>query len=133
MGAWSVEPFGNDVAADWAWDLEEETDWDVIEDALQDALEDVDDIDHETAVIAIAAAEVVAHGLGHATQRDAYTEEVEAFVRRAGCPNQDVVLLALAALTAATGPGSELAQQWDSAGDTGWDEAIEHLRSALSV
>ena len=39
MGAWSVEPFGNDVAADWAWELEDESDWGVVDDALADALE----------------------------------------------------------------------------------------------
>lgn len=133
MGAWSVEPFGNDVAADWAWELEDESDWGVIEDALNDALEDVDDVDQETAIIAIAAAEVIAHGRGRATQRDAYTEEVEAFVSRAGQPDPDLVLLALAAVTAATGPGSELAAQWASAGDTGWSEAIDDLRNALTA
>lgn len=132
MGAWSVEPFGNDVAADWAWELEGESEWGVIDDALADALEGGDDIDHETAIIAVAAAEVVAHGLGHATQRDAYTEEVESFTARAGRPTEDTVALAIAALSAACGSGSELAAEWADAGDPGWGEAIEELRTALN-
>lgn len=132
MGAWSVEPFGNDVAADWAWELEEESDWSIVEDALADALDDVEDIDHDTAIIAVAAAEVVAHGLGHATQRDAYTEEVEFFIARAGRPTDDTVALAVAALNAACGAGSELAAEWAGAGDPGWGEAIEQLRAALT-
>lgn len=133
MGAWSVEPFGNDVAADWAWELEDESDWGVVDDALADALEDIEDVERDTAIIAVAAAEVVAHGLGHATQRDAYTEEVEAFIVRAGRPTLDTVALAIAALTAACGEGSELATEWAGAGDPGWCEAIEDLRSALST
>lgn len=133
MGAWSVEPFGNDVAADWAWELEEESDWAIIDDALTDALEDLEEIDQETAIIAVAAAEVVAHGLGHATQCDAYTEEVEAFIGRAGRPSEETVALALAALAAAGGAGSELAAEWADAGDTGWVEAMDELRAALTA
>lgn len=133
MGAWSVEPFGNDVAADWAWELEDESDWSLVDDALSDVLDDLDDIDQDTATIAIAAAEVVAHGLGNATQRDAYTEEVESFVARAGRPSDDTVALALAALSAASGDSSELAAEWTDAGDPGWGEAIDELRSALTA
>lgn len=133
MGAWSVEPFGNDVAADWAWELEDESSWSVVEGALSGALEDGDEIDHETAVIAVAAAEVVAHGLGHATQRDAYTGEVESFIARAGRPTDETVALAIAALAAACGSGSELAADWAGIGDPGWDESIAHLRTALSA
>lgn len=129
MGAWSVEPFGNDVAADWAWELEDESDWSVVDEALADALEDGEEIDHDTAVIAVAAAEVVAHGLGHATQRDAYTEEIDSFIARAGRPTPDTRDLAVAALNAACGSGSELTAAWT--GDPGWGEAIEQIRAAL--
>lgn len=132
MGAWSVEPFGNDVAADWAWELEDESDWSVIADALADALDD-DGLDHETATIAVAAAEVVAHGLDRATQQDAYTEEVTAFVRRAGRPDDDLIALAVAALRAATCEESVLAAEWAEAGDGGWNESIDELRAALTA
>ncbi|GAA1706487.1 hypothetical protein GCM10009808_25620 [Microbacterium sediminicola] len=131
MGAWSVEPFGNDVAADWAWDLEETSQWDVVEDALRDALEDAE-VDHETAQIAVAAVEVIAHGLGRRTQCDAYTHEVEEFVVRAGRPPRDLVDLAAASLAAATGPASELSTAWADAGDVGWSEAITRLRASLT-
>ncbi len=130
MGAWSVEPFGNDVAADWAWELEDESDWSVIVDALADALND-DRLDHETATIVVAAVEVVAHGLDRATQRDAYTEEVTAFVRRAGRPDDEVVALAVAALSVATCTDSVLAATWAQAGNGGWSESVVELRSAL--
>jgi hypothetical protein len=133
MGAWSVEPFGNDVAADWAGELEEESDWRVIDDALADALDTGGDIDHDTAIIAVAAAEVVAHGVGRATQQDAYTEEVDSFIARAGRPTEDTVALAIAAVAAACGSSSELAAEWAGAGDPGWGEAIDQLRAALSA
>ena len=52
---------------------------------------------------------------------------------RAGRPTLDTVALAIAALTAACGEGSELATEWAGAGDPGWCEAIEDLRSALTT
>ena len=67
MGTWSGEPFGNDVAADFAWELDEQKRWNVVRDALREALRSKELLDADTACIAIAAAEVVAHGLGRPT------------------------------------------------------------------
>ena len=68
MGAWSAEPFGNDTAADWAWELEESSDWTVVAQTLQAALSADEPIDSDIATTAIAAAEVVAPGLAAATR-----------------------------------------------------------------
>src|SRR5688572_21746098 len=91
MGTWSGEPFGNDVAADFAWELDEQKRWNVVKDALREALASREPLDADTASIAIAAAEVVAHGIGRPTQSDAYTESVESFVRRARKPSGRLV------------------------------------------
>ena len=40
MGTWSYEPFGNDTANDWADELEDVTDFSVIEATLQTALDE---------------------------------------------------------------------------------------------
>ena len=131
MGAWSGEPFGNDVAADWAWELEEADDWTVVRAALAEATAADAVIDERTAEIGIAAAEVVAHGLGRPTQDDAYTGEVTTFVTRAASPSPAVVALALRAIDRAADPEGELGRMWTGCGDEAWREALERLTAAL--
>ena len=64
MGTWSHESFGNDTANDWAYELEDATDFSVIEAALQVALDEGDEyLDADLAMEAmeaIAAVEVIA-------------------------------------------------------------------------
>ncbi|HWM34250.1 MAG TPA: DUF4259 domain-containing protein [Pseudolysinimonas sp.] len=129
MGTWSGEPFGNDGAADWGWELDEAADWQPVRRALNDALDGP--LDADVAETAVAAAEVVAHGLGRATQSDAYTTSVAAFVARVGAPPGDLVALAVAALGTATGPDSELTELWNDADPTEWRDANAVLEAAL--
>jgi hypothetical protein len=131
MGAWSGEPFGNDIAADWAWDLEETRDWAIVLSALDEALAPDAPLDEHTATIALAAAEVVAHGLGRPTQDDAYTGEVTAFVSRAPAPSGDMVALALTAVGRAADPYGRLGRTWAECGNDAWRESIERLANAL--
>lgn len=65
MGAWGSEPFDNDTAADWAWELDDSSDWEVVRSALSEALEPGDFMDADVATRAIAAASVVASGLAY--------------------------------------------------------------------
>jgi hypothetical protein len=132
MGAWSGEPFGNDSAADWAWDLSKQTDWQPVRHALREAANASKYIDADIASNAIAAAETVAHGLGRATQDDAYTESVTAFVARTPKPNDETVQLALAGLAAATGSNSELTDLWAESGETEWAQANAQIKTALT-
>jgi hypothetical protein len=129
MGTWSGEPFGNDGAADWAWDLDDAADWQPVRRALHAALNGP--LDGDVAETAIAAAEVVAHGLGRPTQQDAYTDSVSAFVKRVGAPPGDLVPLAVAAVDTATGPDSELTELWNEADPSEWREANARLDAAL--
>jgi hypothetical protein len=133
MGAWSAEPFGNDSAADWAWELDDSTDWQVVEDAFREVLDVGDAIDADVASNAIGAAETVAQGLGRATQDDSFTESVGAFVARVSRPGAETVRLALAALAAATGPTSELTELWEDSGREEWDRANARIAAALTA
>ena len=108
MGTWSGQPFGSDSAGDWAFDLDD-------------------------AVVAIAAAEVVAHGLGRPTQSDAYTESVGTFVQRVGRPDAALVAIALEALAASTSPESELSELWADEDSAEWLDANEALKNALDA
>eukprot|EP00487_Bulimina_marginata_P012517 TRINITY_DN8854_c0_g1_i1.p1 TRINITY_DN8854_c0_g1~~TRINITY_DN8854_c0_g1_i1.p1 ORF type:complete len:104 (+),score=23.09 TRINITY_DN8854_c0_g1_i1:34-345(+) len=79
MGTWSHESFGNDTANDWAYELEDATDFAVIEAALQVALDEGDEyLDADLAMEAIAAVEVIDKVvLDKGTQSDVYTEKVD--------------------------------------------------------
>ena len=134
MGAWSAEPFGNDTAADWAWELDEAENWDLVLDALTGVLEEEPaSIDADVASVAIAAAEVVAHASGAPTQSDVYTESVTAFVERLPNPPQGIVPVALSALEIAASPQGELAELWSDGGSEEWAAAIARVRESLSA
>ena len=134
MGAWSAEPFGNDTAADWAWELDDAESWDVVIDALTVLLdEEPATIDADVAAVAIAAAEVVAHASGRPTQSDAYTESVTAFVERVPNPPFGIVPVALSALEIAASPEGELAELSTEEGADAWSAAVVRLRESLSA
>ena len=60
MGAWSHEPFGNDTACDWVYDLLETEDFSLIESALDAVMENGDEyLNSDVASEAIAAIEVI--------------------------------------------------------------------------
>ena len=65
MGTWGSGPFDNDDAGDWTYQLTPDADERVVEHALAAVVADSDP-DASTSSAAIAAAEVVAAGLGHA-------------------------------------------------------------------
>jgi hypothetical protein len=132
MGTWSGEPFGNDSASDWAFDLTDAADWAFVREALTTVIGQ-SYIDADDAVIAIAAAEVVAHGLDRPTQTDAYTESIQPFVQRAGRPDAALVNLALDALAAASSPESELTELWLDEDPDEWLSANAALKQALDA
>jgi len=92
----------------------------------------LNNIDEDDATLSIAAAEVVAHGLGKPTQSDAYTESVAKFVARVPAPTRELVVRARDALAAATGPQSGLTELWSESGDADWAKANAQLLAALS-
>ncbi|GAA5206434.1 DUF4259 domain-containing protein [Microbacterium kyungheense] len=134
MGAWSADPFGNDSAADWAWELDDATDWTSVQELLTSVLDkNPEDIDDDTSTLVIAAAEAVAHGLGRPTQSDTYTESVQAFVKRVPAPTADLITTAAQALDVAASPRGDLAELWaDSDSGQEWEAVVAQVRAALS-
>jgi len=130
MGTWSEEPFGNDTAADWAWELDEADSWAFVTDVLQGyAAGDEEDADRDA--IAVAAAAVVAHGSGLPLSEEEDVESVEGFLARVGAPPASVVALARAALDK-VGGDSELAELWDESDEIDdWRATLTRLRDAL--
>jgi hypothetical protein len=153
MGAWSGEPFGNDTASDWLWELDDSSDWDVVRGALDLAVGGDEELDADVATNAIAAAAVVAQGIGHSAKRNASAADdddadldddgdedvsddeasnsIDAFLNRAGEPSADLVQLAISALDAATGPSSELTDLWNESGADEWEKANAAVRADL--
>ncbi|WP_151738100.1 DUF4259 domain-containing protein [Acinetobacter junii] len=114
MGTWSHESFGNDTANDWAYELEDATDFAVIEAALQVALDEGDEyLDADLAMEAIAAVEVIAKRLGKGTQSDVYTEKVDQWLETISeQPSDDLLSLAKRVLERIVADDSELKELW---------------------
>ena len=135
MVAWSHEPFGNDTASDWAYGLVEQKDLSLVAQAIQNILDNGDEyLDSDLAVEAVAAAEVLAKALGRGTQTDAYTEEVDAWLKSvAPKPSSDLLSKARDALTRIVAPDSELKELWEESDDFEvWESSIKALQSALA-
>ncbi|WP_165068127.1 DUF4259 domain-containing protein [Marisediminicola senii] len=132
MGTWSGEPFGNDAAGDFGWELDDQKRWNVVKDALQRAVSSGAPLDADTACIAIAAAEVVAHGLGRPTQNDAYTDSAVNFVARARRPSARLAATAARAVEVASSPDGELAELWAEGDEQEWRDANARLLAALT-
>jgi hemerythrin superfamily protein len=135
MGAWSHEPFGNDTACDWAYDLESITDYSLITDTLQQVIDEADEyIDADVASEAIAAIEVLAKTLGKGTQSDSYTENVEAWVKdMATQPSAELLQLALTVLEVVQQENSELNDLWAETEEnyTPWINTLNQLKQQL--
>ena len=114
MGTWSHESFGNDTANDWAYELEDATDFVVIEAALQVALDEGDEyLDADLAMEAIAAVEVIAKRLGKGTQSDVYTEKVDQWLETISeQPSDGLLSLAKRVLERIVADDSELKELW---------------------
>ncbi len=131
MGAWSHEPFGNDTACDWAYELDDATDLATIESALDAILdEELDYIDASDAEEAIAAIEVIAKLLGQGTQTDSYTERVDEWVQQVKLlPNTELVQKAKDAIAIILSEKSELVELWEDNED--WQTSMTQLLAAI--
>jgi Domain of unknown function (DUF4259) len=136
MGTWSHEPFGNDSANDWAYDLEGQTDFSLVAQAIQKVLDNGDDyLDADAAIEAVAAAEVLAKAVGRGTQTDAYTKKVDAWLKSLAVkPSPELLSKARAALERILGPDSELQELWEESDDfESWQSSMKALQSAVGA
>lgn len=134
MGAWSHEPFGNDEANDWAYELEEAGDLSYIEAALDSVLETDGYLEAPEASCAVAAVEVIAKLLGKGTQSDAYTEKVDEWVKKVRAkPPRALLEKAQRALHRLRGEQSELKELWHESGAAEWEASLDALQAAMSA
>lgn len=136
MGTWSHEPFGNDTANDWAYELEDSSDLSHVERTLDKVLAVGDEyLEAPEAEEAIAAVEVLAKILGKGTQADAYTEKIDEWVRGVEAkPSPALRAKARRVLQRIVSTNSELAELWDEGEDAEqWRNSIQQLVSAVEV
>ncbi|HEX4971690.1 MAG TPA: DUF4259 domain-containing protein [Steroidobacteraceae bacterium] len=134
MGAWSHEPFGNDDANDWAYELEDTEDLSHIEAALDVVLDSDGYLEAPEASCAIAAVEVLAKLLGKGTQSDAYTEKVDEWIKTVATkPSRALLDKARRALDRIRGKDSELKELWHEGDATQWEGSLEALHAAVTT
>ena len=132
MGTWSHEPFGNDGAADWAYELEGAKDLSPGEAALDTVLDNDGYVEASEAVCAVAAVEVIAKLLGHGTQSDAYTETVDRWVAQLRVmPSRALLTKARRALERILGEESELKELWHEGDAEEWEASLEALKTII--
>lgn len=136
MGAWSHEPFGNDTAGDWVYELEDAIGLDFLEQTLDNALgEDEDDgyLEAPEAEEALAAVEVLVHMVGKGAGFEKLPEDVATWV--AACtekPGPPLIQKALSALARIGSDESELRELWEESEDfEAWKKAIDARTQAL--
>jgi hypothetical protein len=134
MGAWSHEPFGNDDANDWAYELEEADDLSYVEAALDAVLDAEGYVEAPEASCAVAAVEVLAKLLGKGTQSDAYTEKVDEWVKKVRAkPSSPLLEKARLALARVRGEESELKELWHEGDAAEWEASLDALQAAVSA
>lgn len=134
MGAWSHEPFGNDEANDWAYGLEGARDLGLIESALDKVLESEGYLEATDASEAVGAAELIAKLLGRGTQSDAYTEQIDEWVKTVGLkPSPALLSKANRALDRITSDDSEFRELWQEEGASDWESSIANLKKAIAA
>ena len=129
-GAWGMGPFENDDALDWVWELEESTDFSVIEAALRPATSSGSYIEAPSGSYAIAAAEVVAALMGNPAEN--LPSEISSWVATQEMkPGSNLIEWAKSAVTNVLSiEESELSQLWSEAGP-GYDEWRDGLADLL--
>lgn len=135
MGTWSHEPFGNDTANDWAYELEDQKDFTLVAQAIQEVLDNGSAyLDSDIAVNAVAAAEVLAKALGRGTQTDAYTKKVDAWLASVTAkPAAELLSKARDALRRILGPDSELRELWEDSDELeSWESSMGALLAAIA-
>jgi hypothetical protein len=137
MGAWGAGIFENDVACDWASELEDHDDLRLIEKTLGKVLHSGDgyiEADSDSASEALAACEVLARLQGERGVSDSYTESADVWISaHASLSSKALVGLALGSIDRIMRPPSELLELWDESDDGAeFREVVRELRERLA-
>ena len=136
MGTWSTLPFGNDDAADWAYELEDPNDLGPIEAALSRVLAVGDAyLEAPEACEALAAIELLAYLGGHPGDTESYTESAYDWISQTTVkPSAELVDQARAVIDRILAEASELRELWEQGEEHGqWLETVADLRVRVAA
>jgi hypothetical protein len=136
MGTWAIDPFGNDTANDWAYELEECDDLSLIENTLDKVLEVGSDyLDADDAAETIAAIEVLARLQGNWSERNVYTEKVDLWVERVKQkPSAALIKKAQRVIKRILSSDSELFELWEESEDfAAWKSSVKRLQQRVNA
>jgi Domain of unknown function (DUF4259) len=136
MGIWDTSSFGNDDAADWAWQFEEADGLQLIEETLDGVFEEEssdDFIESSTGCEAVAACEVIARMKGFGTPPTVYSEAADKWAAAHPIkPSEEMLAKADAALDLVMSEKSELCECWkESEFFEEWKTNVADLKKRL--
>jgi hypothetical protein len=134
MGAWDCDPFGNDTACDWAYDLEECSDLSLIEATIKKVNDcGTEYLEAPEAEEAIAAADTLARLKGIFYDKNAYTQTVDDWVKSHKItPPPQLLNAALKAIDRILTSPSELLESWQDTEDVEkWKTHLAELKTRL--
>jgi hypothetical protein len=136
MGAWSVDAFGNDHAADWANELKQAEDLAPIREALAAVLAVGDEyVEAPEASAALAAVEVLARLNGSPGEKNSYTEAADRWVANTSAkPTPELIAKAQAVIARILAENSELDELWKESSEYGaWLASVRDLRARVGA
>lgn len=130
MGAWSEGTFGNDTACDWTGDFLEDPGMHRVLEAINAVRGEDEYLDRDPACECLAACEVLARLQGNWGTKDAYSEDLDAWILANPMDvSDDIKRAADAAIERILGRDSELADLWDEDGrNDAWHATVDDLR-----
>ena len=142
MGTWANDPFGNDLACDWVFDLTKKGNsglfgkpgLNFIKATLEKALSTGDEyLEAPDADEGIAAADTVARLRGHFYERNAYTKRLDGWVaKEKKSDHQPLATLALKVVERVLSQPSELLDLWEESAEAeSWKQQMATLKERL--
>jgi hypothetical protein len=135
MGTWALHSFANDDAGDLIGDLVEGADLSPVQESIKRVQSTEGYLEAPEAQQGIAACEVVALVLGHASAASQAEEELIAWVARVK-PSVDaaVVSQAVQVVDRVLAPNSELRELWEESDEfNDWQADVRALRARLQA
>ena len=134
MGAWNCDPFGNDTACDWKYDLEETEDLSLILETIAKIhAAGSDYLEAPEAEEAIAAADTLSRLRGKFYVRNSYTESLDNWVASHPLsPSKELLDSAIRAIDRILTEPSELLELWRESEQFGeWKKHLTDLQERL--
>jgi Domain of unknown function (DUF4259) len=133
MGAWAEDTFGNDTSCDWVGTFLETPGLNIVREAVNSVLEASDYLDSDESCDCLAACEVLARLQEKWGLKNAYSEELDAWIEaNPMVVPDDLKIAADLAIGRILGTDSELPELWDEGGhNVTWHDAINDLRKRV--